>query len=496
MWWTFALAAELPDVGPWDRYRVPVPDWPGAEASSATGSVLLDPPPAGTPYTVEEAPVPDGYDATEAITALRAAPWHEAGLDGSGVRVAVFDVQWFNADLWAEELGAYTTHDCQAHRSCDLEMDTLRPRYSFEEGSHGVACAQVIRDVAPGVELALVRVNGTTTFENAVDWAVREEIDLVSMSMSFFNNSWYDGTGPISELASRLADGGVLLVNSAGNYAEEHWDGAYTDPDGDGDMDFPWGSSYLPVYLGQGTASVLLSWDQFGTCGDTDLDAWVLDGDGWVVGRAETRQEVDGDSCAPVERVRVTAAATDWYYLKVIRYAGDPNVRISVYARDGTAYQATPGSLADPASSPSAFTIGAVRADDYLDNGPESFSSLGPTHAGAAKPDVAGPDGLTTAVYGSVGFYGTSASTPAVAGALALVMSGDPSPDAFEAADRLRTSTLDGDPLWTGPDEAFGAGKVRLWDPSDPVGCRGGGAWVLLPGLLWGSGLRLRRSHA
>lgn len=486
MWWSLALAAELPDVGPWDRYRVPFPDWPGAEATSATGSVLLEPPPPGVPYTVEEAPEPDAYEATEAIRALGATPWHDAGHDGTGVRVAVFDVQWLNADLWADELGAYTTHDCQGHRSCDGPMDTLRPRYSFEEGSHGVACAQVIHDVAPGAELALVRVNGTTTLENAVDWAVREQVDVVSMSMSFFNNSYYDGTGAISELASRLAAGGVLMVNSAGNYAEEHWDGDFADPDGDGDMDFPWGSSYLPVYLGQGTASVLVSWDQFATCGDTDLDAWVLDEDARVVGRSETRQEWGGDTCAPVERVRVTAERSDWYYLRILRYAGDPAVRVSVFARDGAAYLATPGSLADPAASPSTFTVGAVRADAYLDNGPESFSSLGPSHGGAAKPDVAGPDGLTTGVYGSVGFYGTSASTPAVAGAVALVMSAEPGLTAFEAAERLRTNTLDGDPLWTGPDEALGAGKVRLWDPEGRPGCGGGAAWVLLPGLLWG----------
>lgn len=485
MWLSLAFAAELPEVGAWDRYRVEVPDWPGAEATSTTGSVLLEPPPAGVRWTVEEAPVPDAFEAVEALDALAVAPWHADGADGAGVKVAVFDVQWFNADLYADELGAYTTHDCQAHRSCDVPMDTLRPRYAFEEGGHGIACAQVIHDIAPAAELHLVRVNGTTTMENAVDWAIREQIDVVSMSMSFFNNSFYDGQGPISALAARLAAGGVLLVNSAGNYATEHWDGAFTDPDGDGDLDFPWGSSYLPVYLGAGAGSVLLSWDQFTTCGDTDLDAWVYDGDGRVVGRGETLQDPTADSCSPVERVRVTADTADWYYLRVLRRSGDPLTRISVYARGGTAYQATPGSLADPAASPSAFTVGAVAAVDYLQNDAESFSSLGPSHAGAAKPDVAGPDGLTTAIYGSRGFYGTSASTPAVAGALAVLLSHEPGLDAFTAAERLRDNALQGGETWRPPDAALGAGKVRLWDPSAPSPCGGGAAWVVGPALLW-----------
>ncbi|MFN7147170.1 MAG: S8 family serine peptidase, partial [Myxococcota bacterium] len=345
-----AGAVDLPDVGPWDRVRVDVPAWPGAEATSAGGSVLLTPPPAGTGWRVEEAPSLDSYDAVEAIEAMAVQPWHDAGADGTGVKVAVFDVQWFNAELWASELGEYTTHDCQAHQSCDLPMDTFRPRYGFEEGSHGVACAQVIRDVAPGVELHLVRVNGPTTFENAAAWAVREGIDIVSMSMSFFNNSFHDGSGMVNAAVDTMTAGGVLLVNSAGNYAEEHWVGDFADADGDGDHDFDWGGNFLPVYYGDGTHSVQLSWDQFGACGDTDLDLYAYDRAGNVVGRAEAVQDAEADSCTPVERLRLTAAETDWYWLRVVRKSGDPSTRFAIFARGGEAWRTEPGSLADPAS--------------------------------------------------------------------------------------------------------------------------------------------------
>ena len=86
-------------------------------------------------------------------------------------------------------LGEVRTHDCWAHRSCAPELNDLTPRYAFEEGRHGVACAQVIRAIAPDVDLHLVRVNGQTSLENAVDWAIREDIDLISMSLSFFQRS-------------------------------------------------------------------------------------------------------------------------------------------------------------------------------------------------------------------------------------------------------------------------------------------------------------------
>ena len=104
------------------------------------------------------------------------------------------------------------THDCYGHRSCDLPIDTIRPTYRHETGGHGIACAEVIHSIAPGAELHLVRVNGLTTLENAADWAVREGIDLVSMSMSFFNESFYDGTGDVNE---------VEIIPEAGHFELE-----------------------------------------------------------------------------------------------------------------------------------------------------------------------------------------------------------------------------------------------------------------------------------
>jgi len=486
-----AVAAELPDVGPLDRYRVDVPDWPGAEVSSATGSVLLEPPPAGTPYRIEEAPVVDGWFASEGMDALAAWDWHAAGLTGAGVRVAVFDVQWFNAELWADELGPYETHDCQAHRSCALPMDTLRPRYSFEEGSHGVACAQAIRDLAPGVELHLVRVNGSTTLENAANWVVENDIDLVSMSMSFFNNSFYDGSGLVAEQAGRIRAGGSLLVGSVGNYAEEHWDGAWVDDDHDGDMDFPWGSSYLPVYLPSGTTSVVLTWDQFFGCGDTDFDAYVYDQDGVVVGRSERRQDPAADGCSPVERVSAHAADRGWHYLRVVRYAGDGAAHLSVFAREASVYQPTPGGIADPSASPATFSVGAVRAVGYAENPAEDFSSFGPTHGDVPKPDISGPDGLSSSVYGMQGFYGTSASAPAVTAALALLLERDPTLTPVEASELLQANAIDRAATWeSGVDRHLGVGKARLPDPDAEPGCRGFARALLLMPLL---GLRRRR---
>lgn len=499
-----ARADDTPlDVGVWDRVRIDVPDWPGAESTSETGSVLLAPP-EGVPWRIEAAPELDLYDAWEAADALQVEPWHEAGFDGTGVKVAVFDSQWYQAELVAAELGEFHTQDCGAHPSCEPAMDTLRPQYSFEAGSHGVACAEVIRDLAPGVELYLVRVNGATTLENATAWAVREGIDVISMSLSFFSESFYDGTGPINDQMDRLAAAGVLMVKSAGNYAEEHWVETFTDDDGDGLHEFDRGpdldrSEYLAVYLGQGDNRIYVTWDEFSDCGATDLDAIVVNANNDVVGRGEDPQVAGGDrACEPVERVSATAASTGWHWIQVRRTAGQGAPRFNLYARGGEIWRAKPnGSLVDPATHPDVFVVGAVRADaTYTTNDAESFSSVGPTLAGVEKPDIAGPNGLSTSVYGPTGFYGTSASTPAVAAAVALLMSEDPTLGPYEAADRLRAAALTGDAVWQARDPYLGDGRARLPTPgsSSPSGdgCSGRGA-MALPLLWWWLGAAARR---
>jgi hypothetical protein len=491
-------APETP-LGPEDRVRVDVPGWPGAVASSGTGAVLEAPPPPGVHWRVERAPevdAPEGFPwaAQEARAAMATEPWWDGG--GRGVRVAVFDVQWYGADLADAALGDVVTHDCQAHRSCAPAIDTLRPRYAWEAGGHGIACAEIIRAMAPEAELHLVRVNGATTLENAVDWAIREDIDIVSMSMSFFHDSFHDGAGPVNASAARLARAGILLVTSAGNYATEHWDGAWSDPDGDGVLDFPWGSAWWGAEVPAGDTTVQLSWDQYDACGRTDLDLEVRDRQGHVLGRGETRQSAEADSCTPYERASVYVPDATTVWARVRLRAGTAHGRVSLWARGADAHHVTPGAFADPASGPTPLVVGAVRAVGYTDNAAESFSSWGDSHGGVARPDVAGPDGLSSSIYGGTGFYGTSAATPAVAAAAALVLGAEPSLGPHGAAARLRATTVSG----TRDDEAtvaarLGAGRVRLAPPGVPRPCGGdgAGACVVVPWVLGALRRRGRR---
>jgi len=472
---------------PLDLVRVDVPDHPDAVATSRLGSMLEAPPTDGTPWRPAPVPAVDQYRADEAIEALGAQAWHDAGWDGTGIKIAVFDLQWFQVELRANTLGEDTlanTHDCYGHRSCDLPIDTIRPTYRFESGGHGIACAEVIHSIAPGAELHLVRVNGLTTLENAVDWSIREGIDIVSMSMSFFSESFYDGTGAVNAQVDELVAAEILLVTSAGNYANQHYWAEFEDHNRDGLHDFEAETQSLPIHLNKGTTTINLIWDDYLSCGATDLDGYIYNQEGNLVGMGRRTQSVGEKSCRPVEYISARAEESGTHYLVVDRAAGTEHLRFDILTRGGSVKSTIPArSVTDPGSHPGAFTVGAVRADGYRMNGAESFSSHGPTHAGVDKPNIAGPDGLTTSIYGQRGFYGTSAATPAVAAAIALLMHEDPRLSPFEAARRLQASALDRDPVWAPDDTELGAGHARLPSlRSEEAGC---GRTLLLPAFLW-----------
>lgn len=478
-----ALASGPAVLDAGELVRVEDPHWPGAVATSATGAVLTSPPPEGTRWRREPVAEPDGF-AIEAVEVTNADLWHAEGHEGQGVRIAVFDSGWFAGEARPDAVGEYTTRDCWAHPSCELPVDPYRPRISNEGSAHGWACAEVLRSVAPGAELYLVAVPTYTAFENAVDWAIREDIDIVSMSLSFYLASFYDGRGPFDALMRRLEAAGVLMVTSAGNDARAHWRGAFRDGDGDGRMDLD-GDNGLFVWLEAGTRTIYLNWNEHDDCGRTDLDLRVLDARGRIVGRSEQRQLPDRDRCEPVEIVRAWAEEAGWYRLEVHRHRGvATSLEVDLNGRGGVVFHEShaEGSITDPASHPLALAVGAVRAVGYLSNDVESFSSRGPTGAGLPKPDIAGPDGVSTFTLGSQGFFGTSAATPAVAGLIAVVMSEDPGITPREAAIRLQGWALSDRPGFARPDMRWGAGKARL-PVQDPGGrgCAGGSS---LAGLL------------
>jgi len=496
----FLLATTFLDVEHWNWVRVEDPDHPQAVASSHTGALLYERPEPGTAWRYASIPEPDIWPATEALEVTNAELWHADGAKGQGVKLAVFDIGWFGGDADPSEVGEYTSHDCFVQRSCDAPIDHFRPRRGSESGIHGFACAEVVRDVAPEVELHLVRVNGFTMFENAARWAIRNDIDVISMSMSFYNDSFYDGSGPFSRIIAELEANDILLVTSSGNNAKQHWRGTYTDADGDGRMDFD-GSNSLAIEVNPGGSNLYVNWNQHGRCGDTDLDAYIYSSDGYLVGSSAEDQSDRADQCQPIERVNANSVFGGIHRLEIHHQTGLSSfVEVDVLARSGSIPKGQPDrSLTDPGTHRDVFAVGAVRASNYFNGSVEGFSSWGPSNNGVAKPDIAGPDGLSTDAYGPVGFFGTSASTPVVAALIAVVMSDDPSLTPRQAARKLQSWALSDDLSVSEPDPRWGAGKVRLpvTNPqTSPCGRRPLVMWLFALPVWWfrsrSSGFRKR----
>lgn len=489
------LSVDLSEGAP-PLYRVEDPFFPGAAVRSPYGAILTEPPPPGVKWQPEplgtlDGVFPDRVDY-EAAEVMGVRPWHDAGFKGQGVKVAIFDSQWFLSG--AEDQGVLgesvvSTHDCWKQASCLVPIDVTDTSIPAGRGSHGYSCAQIVHDVAPEASLYLVNINGLTTFENAARWAIAEGIDVISLSMSFFNASFYDGTGPFKRVMDELAAAGVVLATSSGNYANQHWSGPYVDADLDGRMDFD-GRNYLEVsFNNAGSKSVTVNWNEWGACGRSDLDTRVTDSEGNIIGRSNSVQSATADRCSPLERTISTVDESGVYRLEVwgTRVITD-SVQLTIFANNGQVVDAMPAfSMADPSPHYWSYVVGAVRAKGYLDNDVEVFSSQGPVLGGALKPDIAGPDGLTTSRAGLNGFYGTSAATPAVVGAMAVLMSRYPELTPEEAGQRLKAlAVYDGQRM--GDDPRWGAGKAHL-PPVDvePLTCSnasGTGASVGLLGLL------------
>ena len=126
-------------------FRVDVLYMPNAISTSAYGSIV-ETPPVGIAYRpVHWAVVDTEFELSDdnivvphdLYDALNSTPWHENGFSGDNVKIAVFDVEWMEVEWPNGELGSVQTHDCFAHPSCELPIDSTHPRFGFERGVHG-----------------------------------------------------------------------------------------------------------------------------------------------------------------------------------------------------------------------------------------------------------------------------------------------------------------------------------------------------------------------
>ena len=217
-----------------------------------------------------------------------------------------------------------------------------------------------------------------------------------------------------------------------------------------------------------------MKWDAWPTTRQ-DFDLYV-GSDACAASIGAGSRERPGERAAPpVELVPIelrrpgvhrTARLADQVYEVIVdRWAGTATPRLDFFF-DGDVIaieHATGGSVSEPATSPAAMAVGAhCEATGAI----QSYSSRGPTIDGRVKPDISGPDGTSSSVYGAQsgctdGFTG-HLGLRAARGRRGRAACSRPTPASTSPSSSSSSRTGPWTPGPPGDDNAYGSGRLRL----------------------------------
>ena len=409
---------------------------------------------------------------TQALAAMNAAAWHAAGLRGAGVKIGIVDggFQGYTA-LLGSELPVSVTVKNFVDGETDEQVDGA--------DVHGTACAEIVHDVAPDATLYLAKVNTWLDLSEAIAWLRdTQHVNVISTSLLWYNQTPGDGTGLFADLVSQARAAGILWTTAAGNDREAHWGGSYYDPENNRVHNFNGTQEVNFFGPGDGTTyeipagrviSVYVRWDDW-TYVSQDYDLYLLrwNGTSWdTVGGSQTHQN-GSPGQKPKESARITTTGDPAAYgFVIVRQNATRDVNLEVFAPkvnrlDELNY---PRSLPNLADAPAAITVAALDVDSPYPQ--EPYSSEGPTNGpggiaagGLIKPDIAAYANISTTSYAPYLFFGTSAATPHVAGAAALVKGAYPSYTPDQLQSFLQDHAVDMGA--SGKDTLFGYGRLYL----------------------------------
>jgi hypothetical protein len=475
-----------------------------------------------------------GSVISEGLGQLRVGEAREAfGLRGSGITVGVLSDS-YDAATEAAEGGPIATHAAQDVATNDLPgpgsscsgqqlpVDVLAEGHS-EGADEGRAMLQIVHDLAPHAQLAFA-----TAFQSEESFAQNIErlarpvsdggagADVIVDDVAWFEEPFFQD-GPVAAAIDKVTAEGVTyltatgndnLVDGGGNDIASWETSSFRDAgscpatvlllsgfNGKHCLDFDPSEETdttfgITVEAGE-TLTVDLQWGEPWYGVNTDLDAFLLSGNGQVLAQSVEDNAGPKGTQRPVEIVQWTnsAGSSRTVQLAVNRFSGgDPRLKFILMENGGgvsaTEYPTSnSGDVVGPsifghAGAASAVSVAAVP----FNNGtrPERYSSRGPvvhlfgpvegtTPAASlgspetiAKPDVAATDCGATTFFaflsaGTWRFCGTSAAAPHAAAVAALLAQAKPSLSPQGYADALRSTAA---PVGAYGPTAVGGGLV------------------------------------
>ena len=422
-------------VGGEDYVSAYVPPSILGEASELPGVNLVMPLAVAVPA--------QGTIGGEGARSQKALPWHQKGFKGKGVKVGVVDRGF---DGFPELMGTELPANIQSR--CFLGLGEYSSDFSYcQNGNkHGTAVAEAVFDIAPEAEYFIATAYDGDDLLGAAEWFAEQGVDVVNMSLFFLWDGPGDGTSPFSNSPLKSVDlavgAGALWVMSAGNGSESGWFGEFYDPDGDGNHNYSatdeCNEMTLPVW-----GSAQFRWDDSWEGAQSDFDLYLIrKSSGEAVASSQNDQSLTG---IPYEYFWYSAPIPhsddpEYYtYCLVVDHVSGPvpdwiqlNSSSNHYLYDNK----PESTIINPAESrnPGALAVGST---DWNDTHEIYYSSSrGPTTDGRLKPDIVGAHGANSATYGH--WWGTSQSSPHVAGLSALVKQRYPTNTPSEIASFLK----------------------------------------------------------
>ena len=415
------------------------------------------------------------------VALTNAAAWHDAGITG-GVRVGIID--FFDPSVWnPAEHGPFPD---AAHQFCLDALDGLcTPSGQIAQGDrHGVAVAEIVKDMAPDAELFIATAGTTAETQSAIDWMVSNGVHIVTRSLGAPYDGPGDGTGPLDAVVDNAAAHGITWFNSGGNDAAAGY-GRYTDGvDANGFVDFlngPGVDTMLRIDpTGGGVAFDGIRWANDWNLPPSSVTDYAVEVYAGFTESSLTLLGVVNDSqvggAPPLEAADLSAAIgfgqAMFLRIRVVAHyspSAPDTIEVATFFGDiEPGRQSAPFSAAKPvvdSRNPALVSVGAIDPADGS-TGIAFYSSRGPTNDGRIKPDVSAPSCVHSTIYPAPNcFNGTSAASPAAAGMAALLLGRSLAVPGMPLASLTRHLVRDLGP--PGVDNDYGSGEILL--PAAPA---------------------------
>ena len=255
----------------------------------------------------------------------------------------------------------------------------------------------------------------------------------------------------------------IPVVISAGNYAEMHWEGTYSEGAVTNGMhEFAEGDEIQGIYVDGNLNPIFIYmvWDNQGD----NLDLFLRhESSDEILEESRNIQTRNTGEAYEYVSFQPQKAGIYEFGVSCVNASGcNPDTVLEVFSITHTFEHSTPqGSVGVPVDAEGVISVGAI---DFLSEPFRPYSSQGPANNLHDAPLLVAPDGVQTTAYEKYGggpFFGTSAAAPHVAGVAALLLEKEPKLTPAQLLENLRDYTdQNAVPLAKPSDNKFGFGKV------------------------------------